>query len=167
MKLFAVYVGGEVEGANIEVHDMRFVVARSIEETVPELKRQWWGIPKSLHIDCWTEIGHADSYDVALRGESFPGEEKLYYVNLGGYDRTKFLEMHQNVFVVAKTVQEAKSRAIKSAKGWDAPHRDEMYEAEQAFSLAQAAAIERLYIHLTPTAINRPLNFVCDYKPLR
>jgi hypothetical protein len=26
MKLFAIYIGGEIEGANIELHDMRFVV---------------------------------------------------------------------------------------------------------------------------------------------
>ena len=49
MKLFAIYIGGEFEGANIELHDMRFVVAPSIAETYDELKRQWWGIPKRLN----------------------------------------------------------------------------------------------------------------------
>ena len=165
MKLFAIYVGGEAKGANIEVHDMRFVAASSIEDTHAELKRQWWGIPKSLHIDCWAQIDHADGYDVSLRPTPFSGEEHLYYVNLGGYDPGKFMEMHMNVFVVAKTIPEAKARAIKSAKGWNAPHRDEMYEAEQAFSLVEAAGRERVYIHLTP-APSRPLSFVCNYKRL-
>nr|WP_295665928.1 hypothetical protein [Sphingomonas sp.] len=32
MKLFAIYGGGEAVGANIEVHDMRFVAATSLEE---------------------------------------------------------------------------------------------------------------------------------------
>jgi hypothetical protein len=41
MKLFAIYVGGEAVGANIEVHDMRFVAATSLEDTYEELKRQW------------------------------------------------------------------------------------------------------------------------------
>ena len=75
--------------------------------------------------------------------------------------------MHQNVFVVAKSVTDAKSRAIRLAKPWDAPHRDEMYEAEQAFSLEASAREQRFHIHLTPTAIARPLAFTCDYKPLR
>lgn len=67
MKLFAIYIGGEMAGANIEVHDARFVLAASMEETYAELRRQWWGIPRSLHIDCWAEISHADGYDISLR----------------------------------------------------------------------------------------------------
>src|ERR1700753_672769 len=167
MKLFAIYIGGEVAGGNIEVHDMRFIVAPSITETHAELKRQWWGIPKTLHIDCWAEIDHADGYDVALRSEPSIAEEKLYYVNLGGYDKSKFIEMHQNVFVVAKSVPEAKARAIKHAKGWHAAHRDEMYEAEQAFALNESTEENGLHIHLEPTALARPLSFSCDYRPLR
>ena len=167
MKLFAIYIGGEAAGANIEVHDMRFVAAPSLADTYSELKRQWWGIPKSLHIDCWARIDHADGYDVVLRPEPFEGAEKLYYVNLGGYDKTKFAEMHHNAFVVAKTVAEAKTRAIKLAKGWEAPHRDEMYEADQAFALGPGTLQQRLYIHLTPTSAGRPLAFTCDYTPIR
>jgi hypothetical protein len=112
-------------------------------------------------------LEQADGYDIALRSEPLAVEEKLCYVNLGGYDKTKFLELHQNVFVVAKSVAEAKSRAIKHAKGWHAAHRDEMYEAEQAFCLDKTAEENRLHIHLTPAAMMPPLTFSCDYKPLR
>jgi hypothetical protein len=129
LKLFAIYVGGEHPGANIEVHDMRFVVAPTIEATREELLRQWWGKPGSLHIDCWAEVSHADGYEVSLRPEPFEGPERLYYVNLGGYDGVDFAEKHRNVFVVADSLSGAKSRAIKLAKGWSDPHRDEMYEA--------------------------------------
>ena len=166
MKLFAVYVGGEFAGANIELHDMRFVVAASIAETHDELRRQWWGIPKSLHIDCWAEIVRADGYVVTLRPEPFTGSERLYYVNLGGYDPAEFSEKHKNVFVVAKTIAEAKARAIKAAKGWAAPHRDEMYEAEQAFSLNDSGREQRLYVHLTPSTEPNDLTFSCDYVPI-
>lgn len=134
MKLFAIYIGGEHPGANIEVHDMRFVVAPSIEQTYDALRRQWWGRPGSLHIDCWSEISHADGYDVSLQPTPFLGDARLYYVNLGGYDGIEFTEKHRNVFVVADTLAQAKTRAIKRARGWDAPHRDEMFEAEQAFA---------------------------------
>jgi hypothetical protein len=166
MKLFAVYIGGEMEGANIELHDMRFVVAPSIAETHDALRRQWWGIPKSLHIDCWAEVDHADGYDVTLSPEPFAGAEKLYYVNLGGYDAAEFLEKHKNVFVVAKTVSEAKTRAIETVKHWSAPHRDEMYEAEQAFSLNESGREQRLYVHLTPSRETKSLIFTCDYTPI-
>ncbi|HEX7665912.1 MAG TPA: DUF1543 domain-containing protein, partial [Polyangiaceae bacterium] len=118
MKLFAIYVGGEHPRANIELHDMRFVVARTVTETYDELRRQWWGTPDSLHIDAWAAIDHADGYDVELSPEPFTGPERLYYVNLGGYDEAEFTEKHRNVFVVARTILEAKTRALREHRGW-------------------------------------------------
>jgi hypothetical protein len=164
MKLFAIYIGGEMKGANIEVHDMRFVAADAIADTYAELKRQWWGIPKSLHLDCWAAIESVDGYEVTLRPEPFEGPEKLYYVNLGGYDKSEFLEKHKNAFVVATSVVDAKARAKKLVKGWDAPHRDDMYEAEQAFALDRSIANHRLFIHLKPAPELRHFTFACDYK---
>jgi hypothetical protein len=167
MKLFAIYVGGEAIGANIELHDIRFVVAPSITDTYDELRKQWWGIPNSLHIDCWAELDHADGYDVSLSPEPFAGAERLYYVNLGGYAPGEFSEQHKNVFVVADSLAKAKTRAIKLATGWREPHRDEMYEAEQAFSLDEAGHDQQLFIHLTPNAQARDLIVTCDYVPIR
>lgn len=167
MKLFAIYIGGEHPGANIEVHDMRFVVAPTLEATYPTLLRQWWGKPGSLHVDCWAEVAHADGYEVSLRPEPFAGAERLYYVNLGGYDGVDFAEKHRNVFVVADSLGGAKSRALKLARDWTDAHRDEMYEAEQAFALDDVAAELRLYIHLTPGLLSGPLDFTCRYTPLR
>ena len=123
MKLFAIYIGGEHPGANIEVHDIRFVTAETIDATHSRLLLQWWGKPGTLHIDCWSEITHADGYDVCLRSEPFQGPEKLYYVNLGGYDGLAFSEQHRNVFVVANNLPSAKTRAMKLAAGWKDAHR--------------------------------------------
>lgn len=88
-------------------------------------------------------------------------------MNLGGYDRSEFTEQHRNVFVVATTVAEAKARAMKLAKGWAAAHRDDLYEAEQAFALDETAKAERLFIHLSPAALDRGPAFTCDYMPIR
>ena len=167
LKLFAIYIGGEHPQANIEVHDMRFVTAPSIEETHDELRRQWWGRPGSLHIDCWAEINQADGHDIALRTEPAEGENKLFYVNLGGYDGIDFAEKHRNVFVVADSVSRAKSRALKRANGWDAPHRDDLYEAEQAFALNDAASAHGLHIHLIPREGAGDPPFSCNYVPIR
>ncbi|RZJ93987.1 MAG: DUF1543 domain-containing protein [Novosphingobium sp.] len=167
MKLFAIYIGGEHPRANIEVHDIRFIVAPTIEATHEALKAQWWGRPGSLHIDCWSEITHADGHAVSLRPEPSDGADKLYYVNLGGYDGAEFTERHRNVFVVADSLPAAKARAIKQAAGWRDAHRDDLYEAEQAFALDQAAAEERLHIHLTPALLTADPDFTCRYMPLR
>lgn len=165
MKLFAIYVGGEVEGGNIEVHDMRFIAASSLRETYSDLRAQWWGKPHSLHIDCWAEISHADGYDVSLRPEAAPGPLKLYYLNMGGYDKAVFAELHQNLFIVAENVTQAKRRAKEAIVGWDQPHRDEMYEADQIFCLSDRTKEQRLHIHLT-AAEPRPLAFTCRYVRL-
>ncbi|RZJ93908.1 MAG: DUF1543 domain-containing protein [Brevundimonas sp.] len=167
MKLFAIYIGGEHPRANIEVHDIRFVVADDIGATHGVLTDQWWGKPGSLHIDCWSEITQADGYQVSLRPEPFAGTERLYYVNLGGYDGVGFAEQHRNVFVVADSVTAAKARAIGRAAGWKDAHRDDMYEAEQAFALDSAAATQRLHIHLTPMGLASDPDFTCRYTPIR
>lgn len=167
MKLFAIYIGGEHPAANIEVHDVRFVAAETLEATRPALLAQWWGKPGSLHIDCWSEITHADGFEVSLRPEPFAGAQKLYFVNLGGYDGVGFAEQHRNVFVVAEDVAAAKARALKRAAGWKDAHRDDMYEAEQAFALDSAAWTRRLHIHLTPIAMTDDPAFTCRYTPLR
>jgi hypothetical protein len=167
MKLFAIYIGGEHPAANIEVHDIRFVVADGIEGTHRALLAQWWGKPGSLHIDCWSEIARADGYEVTLRAEPFEGPERLYYVNLGGYDGRTFAEQHRNVFVVANDVRAAKARALTLAAGWRDGHRDDMYEAEQAFALDKTVVGERLHIHLTPSLTSGDPAFTCRYTPIR
>lgn len=167
MKLFAIYIGGEHPRANIELHDMRFVVAPSISETYEDLRKQWWGTPDSLHVDCWAELDHADGYDVELKPEPFSGKEKLYYINLGGYDESDFLERHKNIFVVARNLATAKTRALHANRGWKQLHRDELYEAEQAFCLADAAFEQRLYIHLVASKVARNVTFTCRYTSLK
>jgi hypothetical protein len=166
LKLFAIYIGGEMAGANIEVHDVRFVAAASIEATYGALRRQWWGTPGSLHIDCWAQIGHADGFDVELRAEPFAGPERLYFVHLGGYAPGEFAEQHRSVFVVAPDQVRAKRRAIRHARDWDEPHRDDIYEAEQAFDLSLAAADERWHIHLRPNPAGEEPRFTCQYLPI-
>ena len=167
MKLFAIYIGGAMKGANIEVHDIRFIAAPSILDTYDDLRRQWWGKSGSLHIDCWAEIDHVDGYDIALRPEPYDGVERLFFVNLGGYDKAEFAEKHRNIFVVATSVADAKSRALRMARDWYMPHRDDFYEAEQAFALHDTAAAQQLHLHLTPSPEKRPLTFTCHYTPLK
>jgi hypothetical protein len=165
VKLFAIYIGGEHPRANIEVHDVRFVVAASIQATYDQLRADWWGTPGTLHVDCWAEIDHVDGYDVTLRAESPTGQDRLYFVNLGGYDGRDFAEQHKNMFVVATSVADAKTRALQSIGGWTDAHRDELFEAETAFSLDDMIG-ERLHIHLAPGGEAQPPRFTCSYTPL-
>jgi len=166
MKLFAIYIGGEHPAAHIEIHDVRFVVAESIKDTHAQLRAEWWGTPGTLHIDCWAEISDADGYDVTLRREPAAHAERLFFVNLGGYDGVDFAEQHKNMFVVATSVKEAKSRALATIAGWKDAHRDDIYEAEKAFAL-EGVIDDKLHIHLTRAEGATAPSFVCRYTPLK
>ena len=48
-------------------------------------------------------------YDIVINNTK-PKEfdKKLYFINLGGYDKTQFTELHKNVFIVADNEHQAK-----------------------------------------------------------
>jgi len=166
VKLFAIYIGGEHPSAHIEVHDVRFVVAKTIQDTEDRLRADWWGTPGTLHIDCWAEIDRADGHRVSLRQEPSNAREKLWFVNLGGYDGVDFAEQHKNMFVVAGSPKEAKTRALASVHGWKDAHRDDLYDADAVFNLDDLLG-DRLYIHLTPDGAATTPRFTCRYTPLK
>lgn len=166
MKLFAVYVGGETEGSLIELHDIRFVIADRIEDAYDDLKAQWWGKPESLHLDCWGALVSADGYNIHLKPEPSGNEEKLYFINLGGYDPGEFTELHKNMFIVAPTEAKARLKAVKSVPVWNVPHKDYMYDVEKTFCLNDVVAQKSLYIHLEKTDHPVPFEFTCKYNPI-
>ena len=120
MKLFVIYIGGAHEKSFIELHDMRFIIAEKIEDTHNQIRESWWGIPEKLHIDAWGELRYADGYNIHLKSEpSENTENKLYFINLGGYDNNEFTELHKNVFIVAESESKAKVKALKQILHWD------------------------------------------------
>jgi hypothetical protein len=165
MKLFAVYIGGDIAGAHLELHDLRFVFAPTIEETYDQLRREWWGTPASLHLDCWAELSHSDGYEISLRPEPATQTEKLFFVHLGGYDGT-FGEAHRNLFLVATSAQEAKTRAVSSIKGWRDPHRDALFEIEKTLNLSELAASHAQHIHLHKIDNPAQPGFTCNYRKI-
>ena len=165
MQLYAIYIGGDIAGANLELHDLRFVVADTIEGTYDRLRHDWWGTPASLHLDCWAELTHADGYRIALKPEPSQETLKLFFIHLGGYDGT-FGEAHQNLFLVAETAQEAKARAVKSITGWKDAHRDALFEIEKSLCLSEVVAAEHHHIHLTPIEDDSQPGFTCQYRKI-
>ena len=166
MKLFAIYIGGEHPRAHIEIYDVRFIVAASIRATYDRLRAEWWGTPGTLHIDCWAQIDYADGYDVTLCTEPQIGSERLYFVNLDGYDSEDFAEKHKNLFVVATSITDAKARALATIANWKDAHRDDLYDAEHAFALDTMIG-DRLHVHLTPDGASRPPSLTCRDTPLK
>ena len=120
--LFLVVLGGRTAHCHIELHDVRWVVGASIEDTIPKLRQQWFGLIRGLHIDSYKTIKHVDGYAIELieglkdstGNRSMKPDstnEKLWFINLGGYDCNSLQELHQFGLVVAPNKQSAKARA--------------------------------------------------------
>jgi hypothetical protein len=166
MKLFIIYIGGAHEKSLIELHDMRFIIAEKIEDTYDALRNSWWGTPKSLHLDAWGVLEHADGYDIEIKNEpSSDNRNKLYFVNLGGYDSNEFTELHKNVFIVAKSELAAKEKAKNQIVDWQSPHRDYQFDIDKIIEVEDFSG-GNYYIHLTKTENNKPFQFICKYEPI-
>ena len=131
LKLFAVFVGGKHAQANIELHDVQFVVAHSIEGTIPALRERWWGEPQSLHIDAYAHLHIVDSTlitPVPQPKDSPMSGMALYFVNTGGYQEGVFGEMHAYSFHVSKRLTADKratwAEAKRRAQHFSGHHQD-------------------------------------------
>ncbi len=156
MQLFLVYLGGSAPGANIELHDVRFIAARQIEDSYSRLCEQWFGTVAGLHIDSYMQVQHIDGYQVSLHSTPQQTELKLYFVNFGGYYRHKIAEQHDFMLCVAASVQEAKTRAKQHLlTDADSQHKDDLLELDDCFAVEQ---LQGLYVHLTASGQSQSMH---------
>jgi len=113
LKLFMLMLGCKPPGRHVEQHDVFFGIAPSLRDLVPEIQA-FWPEPEKIHIDAWREVNTVDGYAVkiAQRGNNIAQDNKLFFINLGGYQPNKFEEQHY----VVLTVQNDFASAGKSAK---------------------------------------------------
>lgn len=140
--LFLVVLGGRTATSHVELHDVRWVVGTCIEDTIPTLRREWFGLQRGLHIDSYKAITQVDGFAVRLHptheGQTAPGRgeeagpaERLWFVNLGGYVRESLQEQHHFGLVVAKTQQAAKAQAkARWLRGALQRHKDDLHGIE-------------------------------------
>ena len=137
--LFLVVLGGRTTKANIELHDVRWVIGSKIEDTFDQLKRDWFGIIEGLHIDSYKKIKYLDGYKINLKSiqskkikknNSLIGtslKKNLWFVNLGGYNPTSMQEQHEFGLVIASSSSEAKNIAkSKWLIGFKKKHKDDI-----------------------------------------
>ena len=65
--LFLVVLGGRAKKANVELHDVRWVVASRIEDTYDVLRKKWFGTFEGLHIDSYKKINYVDGFKITLK----------------------------------------------------------------------------------------------------
>ena len=83
-------------------------------------------------------IKYVDGYAIEI-SNSPPqlSKNKLYFLNLGGYDKNQFTELHKNILVVADRENKAKIKGIKQILNWESYHRDYQYEIDQKLQVNQ------------------------------
>ncbi|MCO8046063.1 DUF1543 domain-containing protein [Acinetobacter bohemicus] len=139
--LFIVMLGGRYVRANTEVHDVVLAVGESLEETYPQLKNAWFGEQQGLHIDAWAQIHGVEfagkSYQIQFT-DAAPNQanEKLWLINLGGYDAHEFGELHRYVLVVAQNAMVAKQRGkAHFARHWQKQHTDRVLDIDDCIAI--------------------------------
>ena len=164
--LYLVVLGGRAEKANIELHDVRWVVGSKIEDTYDILRKDWFGSPKGLHIDSYKKIKYIDGYKINLINSKKNKIEKnkllkknmakkyLWFVNIGGYNPTSMQEKHEFGLVTAPNKLDAKNIAkSKWLIGCKKKHKDDIASLEMLISCDDCEPINNIgnwKIELTP-----------------
>ena len=163
--LFLVVLGGKAKKANIELHDVRWVVGSKIEDTYDTLRKDWFGSPKGLHIDSYKKIKYIDGYKINLISfekdkidknqlAKKKAKKHLWFVNIGGYNRTSMQEKHEFGLVAASTKLDAKNIAkSKWLIGCKKKHKDNLASLEMIIRCDDCEKIKNVgnwQIELTP-----------------
>jgi len=164
--LYLVVLGGRAEKANIEVHDVRWVVGSKIEDTYDTLRKGWFGSPNGLHIDSYKKIKYIDGYKINLINIEKDKIEKkqlvkknktqkyLWFVNIGGYTPTCMQEKHEFGLLTASNKLEAKNIAkSKWLIGIKKKHKDDLASLDMIISCDDCELIKNIgnwQIELTP-----------------
>ncbi|GAB2978701.1 hypothetical protein GCM10027049_12810 [Mucilaginibacter puniceus] len=115
LKLYMILLGSRAPGRHVEQHDYFFAIGTNLKDLVPHMKTFWRGTSGNLHIDGWREVNTVEGYSVkvVLKADGFTDTaEKLFFINLGGYQAGKLEEQHYTVL----TVQTDRALAIQEAK---------------------------------------------------
>ena len=155
--LFLVVLGGKAKKANVELHDVRWVIGSKIEDTYKLLRRDWFGELEGLHIDSYKKINFVDGYKINIKNiddkktknnNSFIGtshKNNLWFVNIGGYDPCSMQEKHEFGLVVASSSSEAKNKAkTKWLNGCKKKHKDNIHSLRNFGNLDDCELIKTI-----------------------
>ncbi|MGF6094616.1 DUF1543 domain-containing protein [Pseudomonas sp. 18175] len=159
--LFVVMLGGKHPRAKIEVHDVVFAAADTLLAAYPQLLDGWFGSPRGVHIDAWMAVDGVDGWKVELSHLAPQADaQRLYFINLGGYETNSFGEAHHYVLVVARNKQEAKNKGKQQMlRQWSQAHTDAVLDVDDCLPID---LVDGRYVHLVQ-GLHRPIIQHNDY----
>jgi hypothetical protein len=136
LKLFMILLGCKPEGRNTEQHDLFFGIGKTLSDVKKDIIDFWKEANGRIHIDAWREATSVDEYKITVikrNDADAVHNEKLFFINLGGYKQNEFEEYHYKLLTVAPdkglAIQKAKQTAFYKHTGFEGAvsHIDDKY----------------------------------------
>ncbi len=161
LRLFVVMLGGRHARARTEVHDVAFALAANLADAHAQLRQQWFGEQKGVHIDSWLEVEGVDGWQLRFSDVAAGADQpRLFFVNLGGYVAGEFGEAHRYLLVVAAGTADAVAKAKRQLdREWLIPHKDAVLEVDDCLPID---VVGGRFIHLVEGP-HRPAHPQSDY----
>lgn len=162
--LYAVLLGGRAARCNVELHDVVFAAGDGLESLHEQLLDAWFGEPKGLHVDAWTRLDRIEGYRVRLDRQPDSGDQRLWFINIGGYRTGEFAERHAYAFLAGAGKAEVKERAKASLlQGHELVHKDDLLAIDDCLCVDR---IGPWHVRLEADPDARPAEIVNGYFPL-
>lgn len=146
-KLYMISIGGKAEKANIEVHDVQFVIADTVEDVIPVIKENWYGRDFKLHMDSYKAIEGIPGWKIEVTTTPQQPEERLFFAYLGGYLEDSTQEVHKVRLLTGPSLKSAKANALTGADfNFLQPHVDTIVDVEESLLSADG---EKYWLRLT------------------
>lgn len=115
--LYMILLGCKPPQRLTEQHDIFFGICESLNQLIPAMNDFWPEAEGKIHIDAWRKVSVVNGYDIGVHPKDQsplmpPNENRLFFLNLGGYKENDFEEYHYKLLVVAPD----KTLAIRQAK---------------------------------------------------
>ncbi|MDQ2753757.1 MAG: DUF1543 domain-containing protein [Bacteroidota bacterium] len=120
-KLFMLILGATPKSRRIEQHDIFFGIADEIKSLIPHLIDAWEEAEGNIHVDAWREVTFVDGCQIKIVAKTNVGDynhshqNKLFFLNLGGYKMGEFEEYHYKMLVACNSRTEAIAQAKQTA----------------------------------------------------
>ncbi|MDQ8006532.1 MAG: DUF1543 domain-containing protein [Pedobacter sp.] len=174
-KLFMILLGCKPKGRHTEQHDIFFAIANEVKELVPAINAFWPEANGKIHLDAYRIVNNVNGYkvDVVEKNSKADAANRLFFMNLGGYQSNVFEELHYKMLMVATE----KAEAIKKAKESEffmqyfSPHIDDKYgvDVDDVFEIEDVLQEEikaKYQLIFTPTDSLPEDEIVLGYMPI-
>ena len=96
-----VMLGCTPKGRVTEQHDIFFGIGTSLYDLKQDMLDFWPEAKGKIHLDAWQTVTQIDGHSITVvsKEEKLEQEDKLFFINLGGYKENEFEEYHYKVLL--------------------------------------------------------------------